>query len=140
MKKKVRVFVNSAQQYDDFSDQITTNALGEYTHNRNQHIITYTEKMEGDAIVNNVLTLKKEGAELQRSGAVSSVMKFDVGATTETFYGNQYGQLDFKVSTTRYDVVINEDKINVFLHYDMFMNSQRVSRNILQISIDYLKD
>ena len=138
MKKKVRVFVHSAQQYDDYADQITTNSIGDYTCSRNVHTITYAEKIEGNNVVNNVLTLSKAGAQLQRTGAVTSLMSFTLGKTTDSEYINGYGTLNFKISTMRYDVLIDETKITIHLLYDLHHNGQKVSRNTLQISIDFI--
>ena len=138
MKKAVRVFVHSAQQYDDYADQVTTNSIGEYTSNRNVHTITYAEKIEDNNIVNNVLTLTKEGAQLQRSGAVTAQMSFTLGKTTDSEYVNGYGTLNFKISTMRYDALIEDNKITVHLLYELHHNGQKVSRNTLQISIDIL--
>ena len=138
MKRTVRVFVHSAQQYDDYADQITTNSIGEYNNAHHIHTITYAEKIEGNNVVNNVLTLTKEGAQLQRTGAVTSLMSFTLGKTTDSEYINGYGTLNFKVSTMRYDAIIQDDKITVHLLYELHHNGQKVSRNTLQISIDFL--
>ena len=140
MKKSVRVFVHSAQQYDDYADQITTNSLGEYTSSRNIHTINYAEKIEGNNIVNNTLIFTKKGAELQRTGAVTSTMAFTLGQTTDAEYINGYGTLNFKISTMRYDAIIEDQKINVLLQYDLLHNGQKMSRNTLQISIDIIQD
>ena len=136
MKKSVRVFVHSAQQYDDYADQITTNSVGEYTATKNVHTIIYCEKMEGDNLVNNTLTLKKDGAVLDRTGAVTSRMVFDSGKTTDAEYITAYGDMAFRINTTRYDARIEEEHINVLLQYDLIHDCQKVSKNILQISIE----
>ena len=138
MKKTVRVFVHSAQQYDDYADQITTNSIGEYSSCRNVHTITYAEKIENDNIVNNVLTLSKDGAQLQRTGAITAQMTFTLGKTTDSEYINGYGTLNFKISTMRYDAIIEDHKITVNLLYELHHNGQKVSRNTLQIGIDIL--
>lgn len=136
MKKTVRVFVQSSQQYDDYADQVTTNATGEYLYAKNAHHISYTEKQEGGNLVCNTLILKKNSAELHRTGAVTSQMVFRKGETTDTDYLSQYGMINFKISTMRYHVVIDEDRINVLIQYDLHHNGQKVSRNLLQISIE----
>lgn len=138
MKKAVRVFVHSAQQYDDYADQVTTNSIGEYTCSRNVHTITYAENLEGNNIVNNVLTLSKSGARLERTGAITSQMEFALGKTTDSEYINGYGTIDFKISTMRYDLIIEDTKITTHLLYELHQNGQKVSRNTLQISIDIL--
>ena len=140
MKKPVHVFVQSSQQYDDYADQISTNSKGEYSSARNVHTITYTEKLEGDNIVNNTLVLKKEGVELHRSGGVTSQMFFMQGKTTDTEYLTSYGAVNFQVITLKYNAVIEEDDINVVVQYDLIHNGQKVSRNLLQVSIKILQE
>ena len=136
MKKSVHVFVQNSQQYDDYADQISTNSSGEYVANRNVHTITYTEKLEGDCIVNNTLILKKDCAELHRTGGVTSQMMFDKGNTTDTEYLTSYGTLNFKIITMRYNAVIEDSHINVLIQYDLIHNGQKVSRNTLQFGIE----
>ena len=140
MKKSVHVFVQSSQQYDDYADQISTNSIGEYVSARNVHTITYAEKVEDNNIVNNTLILKKDTAELHRTGAVNSQMYFEKGKTTDTEYLTNYGTMNFKIITMRYNVVIEESHINVLIQYDLVHNGQKVSRNILQIGIQFQQD
>ena len=43
MKKDVRIIVQNIQRYDDYTDKIVTNAIGNYSRSGSSHSVLYRE-------------------------------------------------------------------------------------------------
>ena len=45
MKKDVRIIVQNIQRYDDYTDKIVTNAIGNYSRSGSSHSVLYRKKL-----------------------------------------------------------------------------------------------
>lgn len=60
MKKDVRIIVQNIQRYDDYTDKIVTNAIGNYSRSGSSHSVLYRELCAGGHVVENRLIINSE--------------------------------------------------------------------------------
>ena len=128
MKKDVRIIVQNIQRYDDYTDKIVTNAIGNYSRSGSSHSVLYRELCAGGHVVENRLIIHPEKANLYRTGSIFTEMSFLNGELTES-------DINIKVRTLLYQLKIYDDRIRVELNYDLFLNDKFTSNNALIISI-----
>ena len=124
MKKDVRIIVQNIQRYDDYTDKIVTNAIGNYSRSGSSH-----------SVFENRLIINPEKANLYRTGSIFTEMSFLNGELTESDYITADGDINIKVRTLLYQLKIYDDRIRVELNYDLFLNDKFTSNNALIISI-----
>ena len=76
MKKDVRIIVQNIQRYDDYTDKIVTNAIGNYSRSGSSHSVLYRELCAGGHVVENRLIINPEKANLYRTGSIFTEMSF----------------------------------------------------------------
>lgn len=135
MKKDVRIIVQNIQRYDDYTDKIVTNAIGNYSRSGSSHSVLYRELCAGGHVVENRLIINPEKANLYRTGSIFTEMSFLNGELTESDYITADGDINIKVRTLLYQLKIYDDRIRVELNYDLFLNDKLTSNNALIISI-----
>ncbi len=115
MKKDVRIIVQNIQRYDDYTDKIVTNALGNYSRSGSSHSVLYRELCAGGHVVENRLIINPEKANLYRTGSIFTEMSFLNGELTESDYITADGDINIKVRTLLYQLKIYDDRIRVEL-------------------------
>lgn len=134
-EKDVRIIVQNIQRYDDYTDKIVTNAIGNYSRSGSSHSVLYRELCAGGHVVENRLIINPEKANLYRTGSIFTEMSFLNGELTESDYITADGDINIKVRTLLYQLKIYDDRIRVELNYDLFLNDKFTSNNALIISI-----
>lgn len=131
-EKDVRIIVQNIQRYDDYTDKIVTNAIGNYSRSGNSHSVLYRELCAGGHVGENRLIIHPEKANLYRTGSIFTEMSSKL---TESDYITADGDINIKVRTLLYQLKIYDDRIRVELNYDLFLNDKFTSNNALIISI-----
>src|SRR5690625_3252562 len=100
MKKK-RVQIELRSVIDDAGDKelYIVKQRGYYYKRGNLEVLTYTEKVEDDGEINNMITITPEKVNINRSGVFSVNQQFLLTRKTECLYQHPHGNIHMSIKT-----------------------------------------
>lgn len=101
----------------------------------------YEEEMEGaDGVVKSMIRLNGDSVELTRRGGVSVKMVFREGETSRCSYVTGFGIMTMDVRTLHTQVVRDEKRTEISLHYHLLADESILSKCKMKILITETKE
>ena len=98
--------------------------------------IRYDEPVEGfDGGISNLITLRENGIEVEKTGLTSTHMVFEKGKKTETWYETPVGEILLGISALEVSVEEKEESLDAFVHYVLDVGAQSGAECELSMSI-----
>lgn len=132
MTKEVLVRISGLQQPEPEEEQLSEDEPLEvvtpasYYLKNGKHYILYEEPVEGmpGVIKNRIKISEKSCVEIIKTGITNSHMIFEPNKKNLTYYQTPYGQMLIGVYTTRMNVQVSENAIEVLVNYELDINHQ----------------
>ena len=136
MKEFVDIEISGAHLRYDENDPIAVNISGNHYADGDTHKITYVEEAQGfDEIILNTIIVKKNRVEIIKEGVVNSKMVFANNSRFKTIYDTPFGRLNMETETKLLLIDMNEDEINVYIEYLLYIEGDRASNSKMRIHI-----
>lgn len=136
MKEFVDIeIIGSHLRFDD-NEPIAVNISGNYYIDGNVHKITYVEEAPGfDEIILNTIIVKKNRIEIIKEGVVNSKMIFANNGKFKTKYSTPFGNLDMETETKLLLIDMNDEEINVYVEYVLYVDEGKASNSKMRIHV-----
>ncbi|AFM43491.1 hypothetical protein Desaci_4656 [Desulfosporosinus acidiphilus SJ4] len=138
MKRKVTIQILGTQKYSEGQDERQELSVpGTYYEKNNAFYAVYKEpeSVSGFEGVTTFLTLKKDRVALNRKGAVDLAQEFQVGVRSSSKYVTRYGKMWLSVLPQRVECDLTAQGGRISLEYDLFVDDNFVSHNLLWVTI-----
>lgn len=137
MTKEVKITICGLQDGPETDGEpITFATEGEYFYKNNKHYILYEEAVEGESVVGkNRIKISGNVLELQKSGLVSTHMRFEEGQKTLSDYVTPYGTLQMGIDSKKVQIAESEDEIDLDVDYALEMNEEHAADCNIKITI-----
>ena len=136
MKEFVDIEISGTHLRYDESDPIAVNISGNHYIDGDIHKITYVEEAQGfDEIILNTIIVQKNRVEIIKEGVVNSKMVFANNSRYKTIYDTPFGRLDMETETKLLLIDMNEEEINVYVEYILYIEGDRASNSKMRIHI-----
>lgn len=110
---------------------------GQYFLKNGKHYILYEEIEEsGLGVTKN--TLKVTGdyrVEMKKSGVLTSYMVFEKGKKYVSSYKTPYGQMQIGTDTKELTIILEEEKIRIFVRYTLEAEDEAVAESRIRIEV-----
>ena len=94
------------------------------------------EEAQGfDEIILNTIIVKKNRVEIIKEGVVNSKMVFANNSRFKAIYDTPFGRLSMETETKLLLIDMNEDEINVYIEYLLYIEGDRASNSKMRIHI-----
>lgn len=128
-------------------DEIEVVTPASYYCRNGKHYIIYDEVVEGmsGTIKNKIKITGKDSLEIRKTGVSNSHMVFEKNKKSLTYYRTPYGQMLVGVNTRDMEIRVKEDKIDVFVNYELDVNHEPLADCKIRMNImskecaDFLK-
>lgn len=136
MKEFVDIeIIGSHLRFDD-NEPIAVNISGNHYIDGNVHKITYVEEAPGfDEIILNTIIVKKNRIEIIKEGMVNSKMIFANNGKFKTKYSTPFGNLDMETETKLLLIDMNDEEINVYVEYVLYVDEGKASNSKMRIHV-----
>ncbi len=117
--------------------RIEIKAAGRYYQKNGVHYVAYRDQELSDQEdhTTTVLKIYPDHVKLLRMGSVDQKQEFRVGEKKYSTYVTPYGRMNMAVTTKKMDVVIGVASGAIDINYELEVDGQWQSENILSISI-----
>jgi uncharacterized beta-barrel protein YwiB (DUF1934 family) len=135
MTKEVFVTIDGLQLGDE-EGKVTLTASGIYHRRNGKHFIYFDEAAaDGEGVTKHSLKIASNQLDIQRNGASTSHMAFDLREVTLADYQTPFGNLQFQIHTTHFFVEEHPEEILVKLQYTLKTDGNHLSENQITIRI-----
>lgn len=143
MKNNVLVTVHGLQHEIDDKEGIKTKQTGNYRMVSGKHVISYKEYFKDeetgkDATVSNLLKISNDTVTITKRGATNTEMTFKEGKQHTGFYETPFGSMQMRLDTSRVDITVENDKIELTIDYGLDMNYSHISDCTINIIVESL--
>ena len=136
MKEFVDIEISGSHLRYDENDHIAVNISGNHYIDGDIHKITYVEEAQGfDEIILNTIIVEKNRVEIIKEGVVNSKMVFANNSRFKAIYDTPFGRLNMETETKLLLIDMNEDEINVYIEYLLYIEGDRASNSKMRIHI-----
>lgn len=88
---------------------------------------------EGGSEVPTLLVISDNQLRLHRKGAYGGDLVFQCNQCRKSEYGTPMGVLELETVTSRLDMFVSEDKLEIELRYDLFSEGEQISKVAMTI-------
>lgn len=135
MTKEVLVNIEGRQP-DLVEESVKSSASGIYHLCNGKHYIQFDEISDGGKnVVHNTLKITNTQMDVTKKGALNSQMVFKEQEGTISSYQTPYGVMPLQIFTSLLVVEETEKEIRVKLKYDLSMEGNHISENVIEIII-----
>lgn len=131
MKKK-RVNIELRSVIDDAGEKElhVVKQRGYYYKRDNIEVLTYTEDVEDNGEINNLITITPEKVNINRSGVFSVNQQFLLKRKTECLYQHPHGNIHMSINTKSisHQSINDHEKGELVITYEAILNGQ-ISRD-----------
>ena len=145
MNKEVQITITGIQSDGNETAEVVSQLSGLYYFKNNKHFVLYDEYPDehNKSIVNkNTITFDEKNqsyrVELIKKGYQNSRLSFFPNEKYATSYKTPYGVFLMVVDTTRTEVIIDVDNIDIEVSYELFLNDEFISHNNIKIEVSSL--
>ena len=136
MKKNVMVQISGLHNAETPDDAVEVLLPGNYYNRNGTHYIKYQQyDEESGRLLDNLIKIKDETLEIKKKGASSMQMFFKKNHRNVSYYDMEQGSLLMETRTQDVKIQQREQRIDVELAYDLFINEQYVSDSHIKIQI-----
>lgn len=127
----------AAEGYEVGDDSIEVVTPANYYCRNGKHYIIYEEVLEGssETIRNKIKITGTDSVEIMKSGMASSHMVFEKNKKNLTYYRTPYGQMLVGVNTRNMEITVKDDKIAVFVDYELDVNHEPMADCKIKMNI-----
>ncbi len=122
---------------EEENETIETVTPATYYYKNRKHYILYDEVTEGEAkVTKNKIKISDEGSiEVVKKGVSNTHMIFKRNEKNLTYYQTPFGQLLVGVNTKKLDINTEEEKIEVYIEYELEVNHEPMAECEIKIGI-----
>ncbi|MCI9162391.1 MAG: DUF1934 domain-containing protein [Lachnospiraceae bacterium] len=136
MTRDVLIRISGQQAMDGDEHNVEVIITGDYFFKNGKHYVVYDEMMEElEGSVHNTVKITRDRMDIQKNGAIGAHMVFELDKKRQTRYATPLGDMVVDLTTTRIDLVEQEDNIKVSVEYSLGINYQHISDNSIIIDI-----
>lgn len=137
MEPKEVVLTITGVHAGNTDETIGISCQGKHTTDDGIHFISYQEVVdESGATLDCAIRFTSDWLEMTRGkDANISVMRFCTGEKYSSMYNTEYGALDIVTDTRQYEMVENEDSIDIMFNYTLHINMQFASECTMTIKV-----
>lgn len=136
MTRDVLIRISGQQAMDGDEHNVEVIITGDYFFKNGKHYVVYDEMMEElEGSVHNTVKITRDRMDIQKNGAIGAHMVFELDKKRQTRYATPLGDMVVDLTTTRIDLVEQEDNIRVSVEYSLGINYQHISDNSIIIDI-----
>lgn len=136
MTKQVLVSIAGSQFFGVENDNIELVTVASYYKRNGHHFVLYEEMPEGeDFIIKNTLRFDADFFEMTKKGAVNAQLIFNPRQSNMTYYVTAAGPMSMNVTTTAYQLLEEENYIEIFIKYVLDINYDFTTENEILIRI-----
>lgn len=136
MTEEVLISIKGMQMLPDDRDEVEIVTSGKYLKKGNKHYITYEEIVEGmEGSIHNLVKLDENSMEVTKKGLTNVHMVFEKDKKNMTCYETPFGRLLMGISATGMEMSVNEDNMDVEVHYVLDVNYEHVADCTININI-----
>lgn len=108
-----------------------------YYFKNGKHYVLYEEVVEGvsGTIKNKIKLSGHDSLEITKTGISNTHMIFEKNKKNQTYYTTPYGQMLVGVTTRKMDVHEEEDKIEIFVEYELDVNHEPMAESTIKMQI-----
>lgn len=137
MTKDVLVRVKGTQYMDGESDSIEVITAGTCYEKNGKWYVMYEETAEGTSeVTKNTVKLMPDKVEVTKKGLLSAQMVYERGKQYMTNYVTPMGVFVMGITTHALKLEETENRLRAEIEYELEMNGQMVSRNVLELQAD----
>lgn len=134
MTKDVLVKVEGTQYMDGESDSIAIVTAGTCYEKNGKWYVMYEETAEEtNEVTKNTVKITPDKVEVTKKGFLYAQMTYECGKQYLTNYVTPMGVFVMGITTDVLTLEVTENRLFLRIEYDMEMNGQYVSRNILEL-------
>ncbi len=110
---------------------------GSYFLKNGKHYVMYDELVEGvpGVIKNKIKINGNDSIEIIKTGITNAHMVFEKNKKYITYYQTPYGQMLIGINTSRMDVQVREEKIDVQVEYELDINHEPFADCTIKMNI-----
>lgn len=110
---------------------------GSYFLKNGKHYVLYDEVVEGvpGVIKNKIKIIGNDSMEIIKTGITNAHMVFEKNKKNLTYYQTPYGQMLIGVNTSKMDVRVQEEKIDVQVDYELDINHEPFADCTIKMNI-----
>lgn len=99
---------------------------GQYLKKGNLEVLTYTEDVEGDGKIDNLITITSGKVNINRSGTFAMNQQFLLGKKTECLYQHPHGNIHMSIQTESitYTPILDGQQGELVVVYEAVLNGQ----------------
>ena len=136
MTRDVLIRISGQQAMDGDEHNVEVIITGDYFFKNGKHYVVYDEMMEElEGSVHNTVKITRDRMDIEKNGAIGAHMVFELDKKRQTRYATPLGDMVVDLTTTRIDLVEQEDNIKVSVEYSLGINYQHISDNSIIIDI-----
>jgi len=119
------------------NDQIKVITPGNYYLRKGKHYILYDEVIEGMAgtIKNRIKITDNKTLEILKTGLSNAHMIFEKDQKNLAYYETPFGQLLVGVNTTKMDISVTENRIDVSVDYELDVNHEPLADCQIRLNV-----
>ena len=136
MQKEVLVSVSGIHSQEEPGDAVEVLLPGEYYNKNGTHYIVYDQyDEETNSLLKNVIKVKNHTVELKKTGFANVRMVFEKDHNNVSYYEMEHGAMLMETRTGEILIDIQEDRMNIALEYELYINEQFVSDAVVKIKV-----
>ena len=132
-RREVTIRFKSYMQ--DTDEHIDIEAKGTYMSKGDQHVVMYTETVDGGHNVRNILKFDAKSLEVTKLGATKTKMFYKVGHIHEDVYSTPLGQYDMRIQTEEYALFENGMGLDIITVYNLELGGAHISKCKVEIKV-----
>ncbi len=134
MKKEVEIKIIGRQLRDNKWDEVVTECKGKYYKEDGIIYLFYEEADEGAGVCKTRITLREKGMQVNRQGAITTTLIYDMGVRNTAVYHTPMGNLEIGTEAKHYIVAEKEDELTVDLGYTLSLGGDEQQEAHLRIN------
>ena len=124
----------TTQQYEDHDNKDEMFVEGVVAQRNGSTYITFKQfDPNYNVTISNMVKIKNGVVSVKRTGAIESLMLFDIEKPYATHYETPYGNLNIYVTTHEVKSEIMEEDVRLSIKYEIMMQGKKISDNIYYI-------
>jgi len=135
MTKDIFIEIASIIKSDYGTDTVSTKSKGTFFEKEGLIYIFYEEENEDGSIVKSRITVADDYMELKSQGARTTRMRFTPLEITSSEYITAIGNINIRIQTFLYNIIIEENRIKISLKYRLMTDEDIFSENEMIIKI-----
>ncbi|GAB3048066.1 YwiB family protein [Virgibacillus ainsalahensis] len=137
LQKNVSVELRTIIDDNGQMEYSTVKERGEFYQRGKRDVVIFEEKIDEQAVTDNLITIQPEKVSIKRTGMVSMNQQFNTNRTTENVYHHPHGTIHMETRTDDifYQSIKKAEKGYLKISYHVKLNGQEERKHQLELII-----